>query len=191
MDKQHFLRLSIPSIILQIITVSLAISCFYYSGFFIYAIIKTHGEVPPLWVALLAAIILFLGGIVFCYIESTFYVGSIFLSKHRIATHGDNRIGKSKLQLPAYVRYVDIQDIRISALEKKFALFLRPIPYLVVTTKKGEEVRFALHFMKESTVKAMIVELYERCEAMNNFLSVDIDELMNNFSKATWAHEKF
>ena len=191
MKNKRYLRLSTSSIILQIITVLFIFGNFYFCGFLILGAIKLGKDNPDLWLGILLSVLLFLGGLLFVYIETTFYVGSIRLEKDRIANYGDNRIGRDKIQFKAVVEYVDISKIEIVALRKmsngQAKYVTRPIPYLCIINKKGNKKYFGLHFIRKTTVKQLIEDLIKKCEEFNNPLTASIDDIMKDFEKAIWA----
>ena len=193
MNKKRYFRTSVSSIILQGITIAFCGASFFYFGFFLIGMIKLGKENPYLGINIFLIIVLFLGGLIFIYIMSTFYTGIVCLEKDKIVSYGDNRVGRSKIQYPAFAKYADIKDVRISALERKsdgsISLIIRPLPYLVITTNKTE-VMFAIYMMRKETVRQLLTDLVNRCNSVNNYLTFDVEQLVEDFSKAVWADEE-
>ena len=129
----------------------------------------------------------------FIYTLTTFYKGIVCLEKDKIVSYGDNRVGRSKFQYPAFANYTDIKDVRVLALSRKSdgssALIARPIPYLVISTNK-RDVRFAIYMMRKETVRQLLTDLVNRCNSVNNYLTFDVEQLVEDFSKAVWATEE-
>ena len=156
--------------------------------------IKLGKENPDIGINIFLIIVLFLGGLTFIYTLTTFYKGIVCLEKDKIVSYGDNRVGRSKLQYPAFANYTEIKDVRVLALSRKSdgssALIARPIPYLVISTSK-RDVRFAIYMMRKETVRQLLTDLVDRCNLVNNYLTFDAEQLVKDFSKAVWATEEF
>ena len=194
MDKKRYFRTSVSSIILQSITITFCGASFYFFGFFLIGMIKLGKENPDIGINIFLIIVLFLGGLTFIYTLTTFYKGIVCLEKDKIVSYGDNRVGRSKFQYPAFANYTDIKDVRVLALNRKSdgssALIVRPIPYLVISTDK-RDVRFAIYMMRKETVRQLLTDLVDRCNLVNNYLTFDAEQLVKDFSKAVWATEEF
>lgn len=187
---KKFPRFSLTSIILQIITIAFIILSIYFCfictrGVIIDAI---NGKLEG--IAIFASIIYFIGIILFINIELTFLIGNIILSDTSISVKGDIRFHKRKIQFPTSINYKDIANIEIVALRKnsngKQILLSRPIPYLVLTNKKGNKFRFGLHFMSKKTVNLLLITLLDKCTEVGG-IHFDVTKLMSDFLNARLA----
>ena len=150
---RRYFRFSIDSVILQLITI------FFVVGGLYFAVLSTRetvneiiqGELKP--IAIFATVVFYLGSFLFVYVELTFLIGNICLDVEKISVRGDIKYGREKLQYPTSIKYIDIANVEIVALKKnskgQSALLSRPIPYLVITNKKGKKFRFGLHCMSK------------------------------------------
>ena len=187
---KRFFRFSIDSIILQLITI------FFVVGGLYFAVLSTRetvneiiqGELKP--IAIFATVVFYLGSFLFVYVELTFLIGNICLDVEKISVRGDIKYGREKLQYPTSIKYIDIANVEIVALKKnskgQSALLSRPIPYLVITNKKGKKFRFGLHCMSKKTVKLLLEELLKKCEIIGE-IQYDVDTLYREFLEARLA----
>lgn len=183
MVKRYF-RFSIASIFVQLFSLFLIAACIYYSFMGTREIINelTQGTYE---VDVLIVTIIFYLGIPLCiYLELTFLIGNICLKINSICICGDIKIGSDKIQYPAEINYVDIEDIEIDYLwsdsRGKAALLSRPVPYLILTNKKGKIFLFGLYLMSRRTVKAMLNDLLKKCIEVDG-IQFDIDKLMSRY----------
>ena len=187
---KRFFRFSIDSVILQLITI------FFVVGGLYFAVLSTRetvneiiqGELKP--IAIFATVVFYLGSFLFVYVELTFLIGNICLDVEKISVRGDIKYGREKLQYPTSIKYIDIANVEIVALKKnskgQSALLSRPIPYLVITNKKGKKFRFGLHCMSKKTVKLLLEELLKKCEIIGE-IQYDVDTLYREFLEARLA----
>ena len=187
---KRFFRFSIDSVILQLITI------FFVVGGLYFAVLSTRetvneiiqGELKP--IAIFATVVFYLGSFLFVYVELTFLIGNICLDVEKISVRGDIKYGREKLQYPTSIKYIDIANVEIVALKKnskgQSALLSRPIPYLVITNKKGKKFRFGLHCMSKKIVKLLLEELLKKCEIIGE-IQYDVDTLYREFLEARLA----
>ena len=187
---KRFFRFSIDSVILQLITI------FFVVGGLYFAVLSTRetvneiiqGELKP--IAIFATVVFYLGSFLFVYVELTFLIGNICLDVEKISVRGDIKCGREKLQYPTSIKYIDIANVEIVALKKnskgQSALLSRPIPYLVITNKKGKKFRFGLHCMSKKIVKLLLEELLKKCEIIGE-IQYDVDTLYREFLEARLA----
>lgn len=187
---RRYFRFSIDSVILQLITI------FFVVGGLYFAVLSTRetvneiiqGELKP--IAIFATVVFYLGSFLFVYVELTFLIGNICLDVEKISVRGDIKYGREKLQYPTSIKYIDIANVEIVALKKnskgQSALLSRPIPYLVITNKKGKKFRFGLHCMSKKTVKLLLEELLKKCEIIGE-IQYDVDTLYREFLEARLA----
>lgn len=187
---RRYFRFSIDSVILQLITILFVVGGLYF------AVLSTRetvneiiqGELKP--IAIFATVVFYLGSFLFVYVELTFLIGNICLDVEKISVRGDIKYGREKLQYPTSIKYIDIANVEIVALKKnskgQSALLSRPIPYLVITNKKGKKFRFGLHCMSKKTVKLLLEELLKKCEIIGE-IQYDVDTLYREFLEARLA----
>lgn len=187
---RRYFRFSIDSVILQLITI------FFVVGGLYFAVLSTRetvneiiqGELKP--IAIFATVVFYLGSFLFVYVELTFLIGNICLDVEKISVRGDIKYGREKLQYPTSIKYIDIANVEIVALKKnskgQSALLSRPIPYLVITNKKGKKFRLGLHYMSKKTVKLLLEELLKKCEIIGE-IQYDVDTLYREFLEARLA----
>ena len=135
----------------------------------------------------------------FCLPFSTYFViqltfDYIKIDERCIATKGDLKFGRSKIQYKASVNYIDISNISIYALSKSSKgnrIYLtRPVPFLCIKTKDNKTVRFVLYSIPSKKVRELLEELCKRCSLVGNDITIDIDSLVKKFKEARWAVEE-
>lgn len=187
---RRFFRFSIDSVILQIITLLFIFAGFYFAVLTTREIISEFSQGKIKTILLFISIVFYIGSILFVYVELTFLIGNICLDVEKIFVRGDIKIGREKLQYPTYVNYIDIANVEIVALKKNSkglsASLLRPIPYLVITSKKEKKYRFGLYFMSKKSVKNLLNELSKKTEEIQDF-RFDSAKLFKDYLNARLA----
>ena len=187
---RRYFRFSIDSVILQIITLLFVFTGLYFAILTTREIINKFIQGDFKTNLLFISIVYYLGSMLFVYVELTFLIGNICLDVEKIWVCGDIRYGREKLQYPTSINYVDIVNVEIVPLKKnskgQSALLHRPIPYLVITNKKGKKFRFGLHFMSKKSVKSVLNELSKKTKEIKGF-QFDSAKLFNDFLNARLA----
>lgn len=152
MEKRYF-RASFGSLILQTITIC-GLLLDIYASILCTIILVANGINNDNDVLILAIFVFYLGIPMFIYMELTFLIGDIILNNQSIYTKGDIKYGRDKIQYQALIDYADIVNIEIVPLrlnsKGKYIYLSRPLPYLVLTNKKGKKfVLFCILCLKK------------------------------------------
>lgn len=141
MEKRYF-RNSFESLILQIITIC-GLLLDIYASILCTVILSVNGINSDTDVLIFAIFVFYLGIPMLIYTELTFLIGNIILNNQSIYTKGDIKYGRDKIQYQALINYTDIVNIEIVPLrlnsKGKYIYLSRPLPYLVLTNKKGKK----------------------------------------------------
>lgn len=190
MVTKRFFRLSLDSIFFQAILLA-------GFGFDVYACVVSTIQVISFWgkgdngLGVFVMVIFYLGIPMIGYLESTFLVGLIRLEPDGIMNKGDNRIGRDKIQYPAYVRYEEITSVSIVPYQKasngKYASMVRPVPFLFVVNAKGKTMRFSLHFMSVKTIQRLLEDLQKNLGISGCKAQIDVETLLRDFKEARFA----
>lgn len=188
MEKRYF-RNSFGSLIFQAIIIC-GLLLDIYASILCTVILSINGINSDTDVLIFAIFVFYLGIPMLIYIELTFLIGNIILNNQSIYTKGDIKYGRDKIQYQALINYTDIVNIEIVPLrlnsKGKYIYLSRPLPYLVLTNKKGKKIRFVLCFMSKKMVNCLLNDLLEKCKE-NNTIQFDVDKLMKVFSLASIA----
>ena len=187
---KRFFRFSIGSIFWHIV-------CLFFIGMYLYYAIVFTINIINEWPQgycdinmIFLTIIFYLGSIACAYYELTFLIGNIRLTDDKICVSSDLKNGREKIQYAASIKYIDIDSIDIVALRKdskgNYIFLTRPIPFLILTNKKGKKARFNLCFMSKKCVKHLLQELLKRCKEVDG-IEFDVDILVKKFSEARFA----
>ena len=181
MKKKRYFRTSKSSLVLQslivtalLITIFLAV--FLNVSYFTLSF-RTRFESH---VAIVFAVIFYIGILPLLYFELTFLLGNIILGKEKIYTHGDFKIGP-RTQFHTEMKYEDIRKVSVMALRRdsrgKYKQALKPLPYILVESKNGRQVLFSLRYMSVKMVKKLLDELSLRCSGP----AINVHQLVKEF----------
>ena len=182
MKKKRYFRTSKSSLVCQaliitalLITIFLAV--FLNVSYFTLSF-RTRFESH---VAIVFAVIFYIGILPLAYLEAMFLFNNIVLGKDRMYTRGDLRIGKSKIQYRVEIEYKDIRRVAIMPLRRDsrgvYKEVLNPLPFMVIEKNNGRKVLFSLRFMSVKTLDHLLTELSSRCSGP----TINVNQLVKEF----------
>ena len=190
MKAKRYFRTSLDSLFYQVVTLA-ALSGAAYILILVPGIDHSAWTSRDWVISVVIYVFVALSCPVLAYLLSTFWTGSIRLDDKRIRNRGDNRLPREKIQYPASVDYEDIVKIEIAPLRRNskngYLRLARPIPYLRIKRQNGETALFALHFMSRGTVRRLLADLQSRLAPLEHGASINVSQLLDDFSRARWA----
>ena len=182
MKKKRYFRTSKSSLVCQaliitelLITIFLAV--FLNVSYFTLSF-RTRFESH---VAIVFAVIFYIGILPLAYLEATFIFNNIVLGKTKIYTLGDLKLGNAKTQYKAEMEYKDIRRVAIMPLRRDsrgvYKEVLNPLPFMVIEKNNGRKVLFSLRFMSVKTLDHLLTELSSRCSGP----TINVNQLVKEF----------
>ena len=182
MKKKRYFRTSKSSLVLQslivtalLITIFLAV--FLNVSYFTLSF-RTRFESH---VAIVFAVIFYIGILPLAYLEAMFLFNNIVLGKDKMYTRGDLKLGKSKIQYRVEIEYKDIRRVAIMPLRRDsrgvYKEVLNPLPFMVIEKNNGRKVLFSLRFMSVKTLDHLLTELSSRCSGP----TINVNQLVKEF----------
>ena len=182
MKKKRYFRTSKSSLVCQaliitalLITIFLAV--FLNISYFTLSF-RTRFESH---VAIVFAVIFYIGILPLAYLEAMFLFNNIVLGKDKMYTRGDLKLGKSKIQYRVEIEYKDIRRVAIMPLRRDsrgvYKEVLNPLPFMVIEKNNGRKVLFSLRFMSVKTLDHLLTELSSRCSGP----TINVNQLVKEF----------
>lgn len=182
MKKKRYFRTSKSSLVLQslivtalLITIFLAV--FLNVSYFTLSF-RTRFESH---VAIVFAVIFYIGILPLAYLEAMFLFNNIVLGKDKMYTRGDLKLGKSKIQYRVEIEYKDIRRVAVMPLRRDsrgvYKEVLNPLPFMVIEKNNGRKVLFSLRFMSVKTLDRLLTELSSRCSGP----TINVNQLVKEF----------
>ena len=182
MKKKRYFRTSKSSLVLQslivtalLITIFLAV--FFNVSYFTLSF-RTRFESH---VAIVFAVIFYIGILPLAYLEAMFLFNNIVLGKDKMYTRGDLKLGKSKIQYRAEIEYKDVRRVAVMPLRRDsrgvYKEVLNPLPCMVIEKNNGRKVLFSLRFMSVKTLDRLLTELSSRCSGP----TINVNQLVKEF----------
>ena len=182
MKKKRYFRTSKSSLVLQsliltalLITIFLAV--FLNVSYFTLSF-RTRFESH---VAIVFAVIFYIGILPLAYLEAMFLFNNIVLGKDKMYTRGDLKLGKSKLQYRVGIEYKDVRRVAVMPLRRDsrgvYKEVLNPLPFMVIEKNNGRKVLFSLRFMSVETLDHLLTELSSRCSGP----TINVNQLVKEF----------
>lgn len=182
MKKKRYFRTSKSSLVLQslivtalLITIFLAVFlnvCYFTLSF------RTRFESH---VAIVFAVIFYIGILPLAYLEAMFLFNNIVLGKDKMYTRGDLKLGKSKIQYRVEIEYKDVRRVAVMPLRRDsrgvYKEVLNPLPFMVIEKNNGRKVLFSLRFMSVKTLDHLLTELSSRCSGP----TINVNQLVKEF----------
>ena len=182
MKKKRYFRTSKSSLVCQaliitalLITIFLAVFlnvCYFTLSF------RTRFESH---VAIVFAVIFYIGILPLAYLEAMFLFSNIVLGKDKMYTRGDLKLGKSKIQYRVEIEYKDVRRVAIMPLRRDsrgvYKEVLNPLPFMVIEKNNGRKVLFSLRFMSVKTLDHLLTELSSRCSGP----TINVNQLVKEF----------
>lgn len=182
MKKKHYFRTSKSSLICQALIITALLITIFLAVFFnvSYFTLSFRTEFES-HVAIVFAVIFYIGIVPLAYLEVTFLFNNIVLGKDKMYTRGDLKIGKSKTQYHLEIEYKDIRRVAIMPLRRDsrglYKEVLKPLPFMVVEKNNGGKVLFSLRFMSVKTLDRLLTELSSRCSGP----TINVNQLVKEF----------
>ena len=182
MKTKRYFRTSKSSLVLQslivtalLITIFLAV--FLNVSYFTLSF-RTRFESH---VAIVFAVIFYIGIVPLAYLEAMFLFNNIVLGKDKMYTRGDLKLGKSKIQYRVEIEYKDIRRVAVMPLRRDsrgvYKEVLNPLPFMVIEKNNGRKVLFSLRFMSVKTLDHLLTELSSRCSGP----TINVNQLVKEF----------
>ena len=182
MKKKHYFRTSKSSLVLQslivtalLITIFLAV--FLNVSYFTLSF-RTRFESH---VAIVFAVIFYIGILPLAYLEAMFLFNNIVLGKDKMYTCGDLKLVKSKIQYRVEIEYKDVRRVAIMPLRRDsrgvYKEVLNPLPFMVIEKNNGRKVLFSLRFISVKTLDHLLTELSSRCSGP----TINVNQLVKEF----------
>ena len=182
MKKKRYFRTSKSSLVLQslivtalLITIFLAV--FLNISYFTLSF-RTRFESH---VAIVFAVIFYIGILPLAYLEAMFLFNNIVLGKDKMYTRGDLRFGKGKTQYRTEIEYKDIRRVAVMPLRRDsrgvYKEVLNPLPFMVIEKNNGRKVLFSLRFMSVKTFDRLLTVLSSRCSGP----TINVNQLVKEF----------
>lgn len=182
MKKKRYFRTSRTSLVLQslivtalLITIFLAV--FLNVSYFTLSF-RTRFESH---VAIVFAVIFYIGILPLAYLEAMFLFNNIVLGKDKMYTRGDLKLGKSKIQYRVEIEYKDVRRVAVMPLRRDsrgvYKEVLNPLPFMVIEKNNGRKVLFSLRFMSVKTLDHLLTELSSRCSGP----TINVNQLVKEF----------
>ena len=132
-------------------------------------------------VAIVFAVIFYIGILPLAYLEAMFLFNNIVLGKDKMYTRGDLKLGKSKIQYRVEIEYKDVRRVAIMPLRRDsrgvYKEVLNPLPFMVIEKNNGRKVLFSLRFMSVKTLDHLLTELSSRCSGP----TINVNQLVKEF----------
>ena len=182
MKKKRYFRTSKTSLILQALVItalllSIFLAVFLNVSYFTLSF-RTRFESH---VAIVFAVIFYIGILPLAYLEAMFLFNNIVLGKDKMYTRGDLKLGKSKIQYRVEIEYKDIRRVAIMPLRRDsrgvYKEVLNPLPFMVIEKNNGRKVLFSLRFMSVKTLDHLLTELSSRCSGP----TINVNQLVKEF----------
>ena len=182
MKKKRYFRTSRTSLVCQaliitalLITIFLAV--FLNVSYFTLSF-RTRFESH---VAIVFAVIFYIGILPLAYLEAMFLFNNIVLGKDKMYTRGDLKLGKSKIQYRVEIEYKDVRRVAVMPLRRDsrgvYKEVLNPLPFMVIEKNNGRKVLFSLRFMSVKTLDHLLTELSSRCSGP----TINVNQLVKEF----------
>ena len=182
MKTKRYFRTSKSSLVLQslivtalLITIFLAV--FLNVSYFTLSF-RTRFESH---VAIVFAVIFYIGILPLAYLEAMFLFNNIVLGKDKMYTRGDLKLGKSKIQYRVEIEYKDVRRVAVMPLRRDsrgvYKDVLNPLPFMVIEKNNGRKVLFSLRFMSVKTLDHLLTELSSRCSGP----TINVNQLVKEF----------
>ena len=182
MKTKRYFRTSKSSLVLQslivtalLITIFLAV--FLNVSYFTLSF-RTRFESH---VAIVFAVIFYIGILPLAYLEAMFLFNNIVLGKDKMYTRGDLKLGKSKIQYRVEIEYKDVRRVAVMPLRRDsrgvYKEVLNPLPFMVIEKNNGRKVLFSLRFMSVKTLDHLLTELSSRCSGP----TINVNQLVKEF----------
>ena len=182
MKTKRYFRTSKSSLVLQslivtalLITIFLAV--FLNVSYFTLSF-RTRFESH---VAIVFAVIFYIGILPLAYLEAMFLFNNIVLGKDKMYTRGDLKLGKSKIQYRVEIEYKDVRRVAVMPLRRDsrgvYKEVLNPLPFMVIEKNNGRKVLFSLRFMSVKTLDHLLTELSLRCSGP----TINVNQLVKEF----------
>ena len=182
MKKKRYFRTSRTSLVCQaliitalLITIFLAV--FLNVSYFVLSF-RTRFESH---VAIVFAVIFYIGILPLAYLEAMFLFNNIVLGKDKMYTRGDLKLGKSKIQYRVEIEYKDVRRVAVMPLRRDsrgvYKEVLNPLPFMVIEKNNGRKVLFSLRFMSVKTLDHLLTELSSRCSGP----TINVNQLVKEF----------
>ena len=132
-------------------------------------------------VAIVFAVIFYIGILPLAYLEAMFLFNNIVLGKDKMYTRGDLKFGKSKIQYRVEIEYKDVRRVVVMPLRRDsrgvYKEVLNPLPFMVIEKNNGRKVLFSLRFMSVKTLDHLLTELSSRCSGP----TINVNQLVKEF----------
>ena len=132
-------------------------------------------------VAIVFAVIFYIGILPLAYLEAMFLFNNIVLGKDKMYTRGDLKLGKSKIQYRVEIEYKDVRRVAVMPLRRDsrgvYKEVLNPLPFMVIEKNNGRKVLFSLRFMSVKTLDHLLTELSLRCSGP----TINVNQLVKEF----------
>ena len=132
-------------------------------------------------VAIVFAVIFYIGILPLAYLEAMFLFNNIVLGKDKMYTRGDLKLGKSKIQYRVEIEYKDVRRVAVMPLRRDsrgvYKEVLNPLPFMVIEKNNGRKVLFSLRFMSVKTLDHLLTELSSRCSGP----TINVNQLVKEF----------
>ena len=182
MKKKRYFRTSKSSLVLQSLIVTALLITIFLAIFLNISYFKLSFRTRfESHVAIVFAVIFYIGILPLAYLEAMFLFNNIVLGKDKMYTRGDLRIGKSKIQYRTEIEYKDVRRVAIMPLRRDsrgvYKEVLNPLPFMVIEKNNGRKVLFSLRFMSVKTLDHLLTELSSRCSGP----TINVNQLVKEF----------
>ena len=182
MKKKRYFRTSKSSLVCQALIITALLLTIFLAVFlnvsYFTLSFRTRFESH---VAIVFAVIFYIGILPLAYLEATFIFNNIVLGKTKIYTLGDLKLGNAKTQYKAEMEYKDIRRVAIMPLRRDsrgvYKEVLNPLPFMVIEKNNGRKVLFSLRFMSVKTLDHLLTELSSRCSGP----TINVNQLVKEF----------
>ena len=182
MKKKRYFRTSKSSLVLQSLIVTALLITIFLAVFlnvsYFTLTFRTRFESH---VAIVFAVIFYIGILPLAYLEAMFLFNNIVLGKDKMYTRGDLKLGKSKIQYRVEIEYKDIRRVAVMPLRRDsrgvYKEVLNPLPFMVIEKNNGRKVLFSLRFMSVKTLDHLLTELSSRCSGP----TINVNQLVKEF----------
>ena len=181
MKRKIYFKTSTLSLILQAIIITALLVDIFLAVFLNIAYINANFRSDSeRQFAIIFSVIFYVGITPLIYLELTFLLGNIVLSKEKIYTHGDFKIGH-KTQYPVEMKYEDIRRVTYISLRRDsrggYKRSLKPLPYILIEGRNGRQVLFSLRLMSVKTVDHLLTALSNHSSG----IAINVNQLVKEF----------
>jgi hypothetical protein len=182
MKKKRYFRtskssLALQSLIVTALLITIFLAVFLNVSYFTLSF-RTRFESH---VAIVFAVIFYIGILPLAYLEAMFLFNNIVLGKDKMYTRGDLKLGKSKIQYHVAIEYKDVRRVAIMPLRRDsrgvYKEVLNPLPFMVIEKNNGRKVLFSLRFMSVKTFDRLLTELSSRCSGP----TINVNQIVKEF----------